>query len=357
VFRGLRLSSVSTGETIRFLPASTASKSELIDWLVDAVGLERTTFLENNGFANVVVNGVQMGVYRMINDGPLERQTVLVHGSQMTILGDAESWLRVFDRILNSDFSGKDSLDALEQGFDLDWFSDYYLKRLFWGDRRWPYRGELIVQDPITQKWGFWPNGLKDAGALWGEGSFEHSEKKINASGAIFDSLLRSSRFRKVLADCFTTQFDRKPSILQRGIEGRASELDESFGSSATRIVERFTSKRVLARVTQLRHFLIQQGWVSTSVMGVNENVSFSGDKSDASRFHNDLWLIKSREEKKVLISVSDHHFEWWRSLDFDDGNWATVRGVLGFDTRGFSGQEIRSQVYNLLHNRSSGPI
>lgn len=372
VCRGLRLPSISSGETIRFLPASTASRSELIDWLVDAVGLERTAFSETGDFANVIVNGVPMGTYRMIQDGPLERQTVLVRGSQLTIVGNAESWLRIFDWILDSSFAERDALNVLEQDFDLDWFAEYYLKRLFWGDRRWPFRGELITQDPVTQKWGFWPRGLKDAGSLWAEGAFEHAEMKINASGAIFDSLLRSARFRRILADTFRTQLEPKSSVLQQKIERKVGELDEIFGSSVRGIAERFTTNDVLARVAQLRHFLVQRGWVSKisspelnvneegeqdsiGVMAANENRSLSSEESDPIRFDSDLWLIESQGEKRVLIPVSDRHFGPWRSPEFEDDKWTYVQGVVGFDTRGFSGQEFRPQIYSLLHNSSSG--
>jgi hypothetical protein len=372
VCRGLRLPSISSGETIRFLPASTSSTSELIDWLVDGVGLERTAFSESGGFANVVVNGRPMGTYRMIQDGPFERQTVLVRGSQMTIIGDTASWLRIFDWILDSNFTERDTLDVLEQDFDLDWFAEYYLKRLFWGDRRWPNRGELITQDPVTQKWGFWPHGLKDAGSLWGEGSFEHAENKINASGAIFDSLLRSARFRRILADNSEALYALKSHVLQQKIAVKVGELDEVFGSLVRGIAKRFTNNHVQVRVAQIRHFLFQKRWASSvpspelnvkvkseqnsiGVITANEKRSFSSDKSDPVRFDSDLWFIESQGEKRVLIPVSDHHFGRWRSLEFEDRKWAYVQGLVGFDTRGFSGQEFQPQIYNLLHNRSSG--
>jgi hypothetical protein len=93
----------------------------------------------------------------------------------------------------------------------------------------------------------------------------------------------------------------------------------------------------------------------SIGVMAANENRSLSSEESDPIRFDSDLWLIESQGEKRVLIPVSDRHFGPWRSPEFEDDKWTYVQGVVGFDTRGFSGQEFRPQIYSLLHNSSSG--
>lgn len=372
VYRGLRLHSVSSGETIRFLPANPAGKGEVIDWIVDAVGLERTVSSEAGKFANVVVNGFSIGRYRMIQDGPLQRESVLARGSQFTIVGDAGSWLRVFDRILDSNYSKRDTLKTLEQDFDLDWFAEYYLKTLFWGARGWPNRGELIIQDPVTQKWVFWPKGLDDAGMHWKEEPFEHTEDKINASGGIFDSLLRSARFRRILSDYFEGHFEPNSHVLRQQIEDKLSYLVEIFGSRVREIGERFTDRLVLARITQMSRYLIQRGLISKNPspesgfsekdknvsIGVNDSNERGidlGGESDSVRFNDDLWLIDSQSEKRVMVPVSDRDFEVWRRLEFEDDEWACGQGLIGFDTRGFSGRKFNSEFYDLMHNRSSG--
>ena len=357
---------------VSMFPAYLSSRKEGVDWLVDRVTPLEYQARSLDKFVNLVVNGSPQGVYRIqASEDNGEASSGAVIGNS-TIIGDVDDWRRFRETILEGDLSSDSVLQRVEREFDVEAFSDYVLFGLFWGDRAWPTKSEKVIQHPITGKWTFRFVDLGEAGFQWGEDRFDSLTKQRSTSALFFESLLRSARFRRLIAERVNLRFEDELPLLMSRLKSSRGELERIFGRRFRQELSMFDEEGIIERCRSLRRHVTRLGILSpgkeaehrlTAVGNglklefeeVPQTVVLAANGADPVRFLDDYWIVGRSSRKRVWIPTSDRDFDQWKKPEYNDQDWIEVRGIIGFDKTGLSGVKLQSRFSQLMHNRSPG--
>ncbi len=365
----LELGLVESGGRCEFwlIPAEGSDRSESVDWIVDRVsGFERKRESKLS-FVNLLVNGKKAGLYRLIPAIPNWRERISFPSGELSISGNAEDWQDLFRELRAMRFDLSDDLESVAVRLDLTSFIDYCLFALFWGDKSWPLKGEEVVQNPKDGRWSFRFTDMGGAGSLWDRGDFDAQLTRRSSSGLIYDSLLRSARFRRMVSERGYALFKTNRSKLVEEIIGSAEIVSRITRGGSSRLARFSRAEQISQRAEALWGYLQESGLPRMEELPaevnegevterpVVEDWDFVLAESESVDFDRDSWLIPPGTEKRVWIPTSNRDAEVWNRVEFDDGDWFKVSGLFGFDRDGLSGETLQSRFFELIYNRSSG--
>ncbi len=381
LLKALGCRSQAQSTQLRLVPAIHASRPEISDWLVDQVAADLGLGDDESHFVNLVMNGTGRGPYRVIPVGRDARQFGVRNpdGSGEQRIRLESEWGQVFQRITTADLSEEAAYDWVAAHFDLPRFADYLVLGLFWGDPGWPWKSWQVEQDAVSGKWVFCLDELSGATQGWASDEepdrFDMLFRERTEVGQVFEALTRNPRFRWLMADRSHALLVRRFSEMEESVRRHGRSLSRLFGSRAEPLEKRLHAAGLRARASGVLEYLekiglragleIEMPEADASVrpqqfVGAadgNSELYYTTDGTDPVQPNSWVSLIGRNRRKHVWIPVGGRMDETWTKSDFDDRDWLEVEGLLGFDSRGFSGAVIESAFSSLMLDRSPSAL